>query len=381
MNLVQNTVPSTPSYLGPRHAPAGVAALATLRRDSGAARYQPAGDGAMAAFASALQARGGADGLAVLRGFEQAAAAASAEGLHWLAALAFEQAARHAGESGLVSVHQHYRRQSQEHYRQCEARGRALAPGDSACASVAADAPGRLCSPRMLALAIAHEVNQPLAALALHMGAACRWLRRAEPDVARALDSLAMAESAGRQAGAIVRGMQHLAGGETPDTARVAVDQVVKDALQPLRGRRHEHGIVLEQALGLGALCIEANGVQLGQVVTNLVVNAIEVHARSRLDGPRIIQVASRRIGAHEIEIAVTDNGPGIDPAHRKDVFTSLFSTKPARTCHGRGMGLSICLSIVRAHGGRIWFEPAAPQGACFRLRLPVDAIHQERSA
>lgn len=357
-----------------KHLPPG--ALTALRGHDGAVSGARRGKDshALAAFAGALQARGAADALAVLRGFEQAAAAADADGLHWLAALAFEQAARHAAEYGLASAQHHYRRRSLEHYRQCEARGRAEAPCDTACGA-GTDADQRLCSPRMLALSIAHEVNQPMAALALHMGAACRWLRRAEPDVARALDSLALADTASRQAGAIVRGMQRLASGDALEVARVAVDAAVKEALLPLRRTWQAHGIVLEQELGLGALCIDANGVQLQQLVTNLVVNAVEVHARSGTAGPRLVRVASRRHGADEIEIAVTDNGPGIPPSQRADIFTSLFSTKPARTCRGAGMGLSICLSIVRAHGGRIWFEPAAPHGACFRLRLPVASI------
>lgn len=368
MTLVQNIAPFKHLHPG---------ALAALRCHDGAILrpgQRPAREnGALAAFAGALQARGAADGLAVLRGFEQAAAAADADGLHWLAALAYEQAARHAAECDLVSARDHYRRQSLEHYRQCEARGRFHAPQDTACGGDA-DGAGRLCSPKALALSIAHEVNQPMAALALHMGAACRWLRRAEPDVARALDSLALAETASRQAGAIVRGMQRLAGGDALEVARVAVDGAIGEVLLALRRTWQAHGIVLEQALGLDALCIEANGVQLQQVVTNLIVNAVEVHARHGSAGPRFIRITSRRHGANEIEIAVTDNGPGIPPSQRAAIFTSLFSTKPARTGHGAGMGLSICLSIVRAHGGRIWCEPAEPHGACFRLRLPLDA-------
>lgn len=366
MTLVQNIAPFKHVHPG---------ALAALRCHDGASARpdkRPAREnGALAAFAGALQARGAADQLAVLRGFEQAAAAADADGLHWLAALAFEQAARHAAECGLVSARDHYRRQSLEHYRQCEARGRFQAPHDTACGD-GADGAGRLCSPKALALSIAHEVNQPMAALALHMGAACRWLRRAEPDVARALDSLALAETASRQAGAIVRGMQRLAGGEALEVERVAVDGAIGAALLALRRSWQAHGIVLEQALGLGTLRIEANGVQLQQVVTNLVVNAVEAHARRGSAGPRLVRIASRRHGANEIEITVTDNGPGIPSSQRAAVFTSLFSTKPART--SAGMGLSICLSIVRAHGGRIWCEPAEPHGACFRLRLPLDA-------
>lgn len=368
MNLVQNTVPLIHLH------PGTLAAMRCHDRATvGPGLQRRADSPALAAFADALQARNGADALAVLRGFEQAAAAAEAEQLHWLAALSFEQAARHAADVGLESARQHYHRQSREHYRQCEARGRKQAPQETACGS-GADATSRLCSPKALALSIAHEVNQPMAALALHMGAACRWLRRAEPDIGRALDSLAMAEAANHQASTIVRGMQRLASGDAPELERVPVDEAVGKALHSLRGNRHAHGIVLEQSLALGALCIAANGVQVEQVVTNLVLNAIEAHTRGSVPGARLVHVATRRHGEHEIEIVVSDNGPGIPLARRKDIFTSLVSTKPARTSRAAGMGLSICLSIVRAHGGQLWFEPAKPHGATFRLRLPLDA-------
>lgn len=220
-----------------------------------------------------------------------------------------------------------------------------------------------------LGLSIAHEVNQPLAAISLHAAAALKWLRRATPDVERALISLEQISAAGRQASDIVRSVQQLALRQENDMGKVPVDQAVADALRLLDGLLCRNGIAVELAFGLGDCIIHANRVQLQQVVTNLLVNAIEALAGGEPGGrPRRIRVQTRHYNAYEVEISVTDNGPGIAPRHRDFVFGSMFSTKPNST----GMGLSISLAIVRAHGGNIAYEPAEPHGACFRFRLPV---------
>ena len=363
----------------------GPAAPAALRRHADAVRMLAArygaGHGALPVFADALAARRDGAALAALRGFEDSAAAAGAQDLHWLAALACEQAAGLARDNGLAAACRHYRALALQHYRRWGALGHAGALQEAWCEAADMTPAGAggsfgLCAPKALALSIAHEINQPLAAVTLHAVAARKWLQRAEPDIDRALDSLALIGAAGRQAGDIVRGMQRMATGQAAEMAGVAVDRAVADALRLLRRPLRRHRIALEQAPGLDGVVIAANGIQLQQVVTNLVVNAIEAHAGSGAAGARRIRVSTRRHGDGEIEIAVSDNGPGIAPAQRRHVFTSPFSTKPRRPCHAQGMGLSISLAIVRAHGGHIWFEPAAEQGgsqgACFRLRLPA---------
>lgn len=241
------------------------------------------------------------------------------------------------------------------------------------CASCRAPCPGA--SADRLKLAIAHEVNQPLAAIALHAAAARKWLSRAEPDIDRALESLALIAGAGRQAGDIVRGLQRQADGEGLETARVSVDAAVRAALGTLCWPLRRHGIAIDGVYGLDKVSIDANRVQLQQVVTNLLVNAIEALAAWRhAHAPRIRVETLRRGG--EIEIAVSDNGPGIAPARQAQVVASLAGSAdnrpgkhPEKT---RGLGLAISSAIVRAHGGQLWFEPAAPHGACFRVRMPM---------
>jgi anti-sigma regulatory factor (Ser/Thr protein kinase) len=339
-------------------------------------RCQASG-GALHTLALAACERRRGDSLAALCGFESAAGNAAQLGLHWLAALACEQAAMQADDSGLASAAHHYRRQCLIHYRDWGAPGRVRDLERAWSGSIEVAAPP--CRPEAdgasrLAMSIVHEINQPLAAVCLHAAAAGKWLRRADPDVERALESLALIGSAGRQAADIVCGLQRLAAKLPLDTTAVDVDEAVRDTLLFLRHRLCEHRVEVELALGLAGCTIAANPVQLRQLLTNLVVNAIEAHAAGGQAGKRQIRIETLHQGGHEIELAVSDNGPGIDPRHHARVFTSPFSTKPKTAGNVTGMGLSICLSIVRGHGGHAWFEACEPRGACFRVRLPVGA-------
>jgi signal transduction histidine kinase len=359
-------------------------AMEGIRRHAAALRRLAFGNpsmcNAMATLADAACERRRGNAEAALRGFEAAAAGAIEHGLHWLAALAWEEAALQSGESGFASAARHYQREALASYRQWGALGRIdylqrawnVADGSTSdeLTGHATAGHGAPIAAGEFGLSIAHEVNQPLAAITLHAAAARKWLRRPEPDIERALASLSLISAAGRQAGGIVRSVQRLATHQEIDMGDVRVDEAITEALQLLDRRLNKHAIDVDLALGLGGLVIRANRVQLQQVVTNLVVNAIEAFADDHvLPFQRRIRIDSRIGSDRHIEIAVADNGPGIKPADRDRVFGSLFSTKPGNT----GMGLSISLAIVRAHGGHIEFEPCAPHGTCFRFRLPVD--------
>jgi signal transduction histidine kinase len=363
---------------------AGTAARLDLHRSAlrRLADRLPACAGFAVQCADAAHARYAADPLGALRDFDGAGSGASRHGRHWLASLAWEQAALQAQACGLGAAAQHYRRQALASCEQWGATGRAASlrqawddggaglEAEPSCAQQAErERILRAGSVGELGLSIAHEVNQPLAAISLHAAAARKWLRRAEPNVERALSSLSLISAAGQHAGDIVRSIQRLASREEQDMASVPVDQTIADTLRLLHRPLRKHGIEVELALGLGDCSIHASRVQLQQVLTNLLVNATEALAASGTDAARRIRVESRRHDAHDIEISVTDNGPGIAPQNAGRVFGSLFSTKPNST----GMGLSISLAIVRAHGGQIAYEPCEPHGACFRFRLPVD--------
>lgn len=367
-----------PATLDPLHGhAAALRGMGTLGGDEASASRN------LADLVQAARERRLGDALDALSGFETTATRAGTAGLHWVAALAWEEAASLAGQRGLAVAAGQYRQQALASYRSWGALGRIDAlrrawqqDGSAAACEVA-------CSPTCaapagvvgeLGLSIAHEVNQPLAAITLHAAAAGKWLRRPAPDIERALASLALIGAAGRQAGDIVRNVQRLATCQETEMEDVVVDDAIAQALQLLQWLVQKNGIEIELAPGLAGRTIVANGVQLQQVITNLLVNAIEALAdRGAGSEPRRIRIVSRECDAADlggqVEILVADNGPGIPAAYRERVFGSLFSTKPNNT----GMGLSISQAIVRAHGGQIDVEPCQPQGACFRVRLPAE--------
>ena len=366
--------------LAPSDAPGTDARLAlhcaALRR---LARQLPACACVLVQCADAARARHAGNQLDALRGFEGAATTAAGHGRHGLASLAWEQAAQQAEACGLGAAVLHYRREALASCAQWGAEGRAADLRRAWGLEADADGKGGAERDRILragrvgelGLSIAHEVNQPLAAISLHAAAARKWLRRPQPDIERALSSLSLIGEAGRHAGDIVRSIQRMASCKEQEMGSVAVDHTIADTLRLLHRRLRKHGIEVELALGLGQRAIHASRVQLQQVLTNLLVNAIEALAWGAPGGnARRIHIASRPHGEHEVEIAVADNGPGIAPEHAGRVFGSMFSTKPDST----GMGLSISLAIVRAHGGHIEYEPCEPHGACFRFRLPVQS-------
>lgn len=319
------------------------------------------------------------DKIAALRGFERATASATRRKQHWLASLAAEQAALQASEAGLATAAQHYRRLALGSCVQWGADGRAevlcCAWGETMPARTAPAAPGAPAAWQRsgdcieLGASVEHEVNQPLTAIALHAAAARKYLSRSRPEVERAQASLSMIITAGRQVSDIVRSLRRLATHQDSEFLEVEVDGALDDVLLVLEHRLSRHGIVLGTAFGLGGCTIQANRVQVQQIATNLVLNAVEALVGA---GPhsstRQIQVSTFRCNEDMVEIIVADNGPGIALADRMRVFERLYSTKPGNT----GMGLAISLAIARAHGGTLALDDCEQQGARFRLRLPV---------
>jgi signal transduction histidine kinase len=134
-------------------------------------------------------------------------------------------------------------------------------------------------------------------------------------------------------------------------------------------GEIEKNGVALQRDLAARLPLVHADRVQLQQVILNLITNAVE--AMSGLgEEQRELRVSTHAAEAEGILVAVRDSGPGLDPANFNRVFDSFYSTKPG----GLGIGLSICRSIVEAHGGRLWFEAGKPSGAIFAFTLPADA-------
>ncbi|MVW62411.1 hypothetical protein GPY61_20990 [Massilia sp. NEAU-DD11] len=358
------------------HVPGATAALRVHRRALQAwARRASDVAGAMALLALAVEQDAVGAGRA-LTAYERAAAQAQSAGQAWIAALAWEGAAGLCARNGLAGALPGYRKLALNAWRDWGAHGRVrdlMQAWDATPAAPDHDQQTRAARAGTvgeLGITIAHEVNQPLAAILLHAAAARRWLRRGQPDTTRALEALEQITACGRQAGDIVRSVRGLARREGEAASMFALDTAVGEVAQLLRALMVRQNVQLETRLLLPERQIHASRAQIQQVLINLLLNAIEALACVS-DRPRRIVLESVPAGPALVELRVRDNGPGIAPADRERIFDALYSTKP----HGTGVGLSISRAIVEAHGGRIEYTAAEPHGALFRVVLPVRSI------
>ena len=220
-----------------------------------------------------------------------------------------------------------------------------------------------------LTASIAHEVNQPLAAIVAQSEAALRFLDRDDPDLDEARDSLSSIMGDGMRAGEVIRGLRALAKKSGPQLTRLDLDDVIRQVLALARGELRRHDVVLHTELASGEWPVLGDRVQLQQVLLNLIVNGVEA-MRGVRERMRELTVSSTFAEQTRILVSVKDTGPGIDPAVAERMFQPFFTTKP----DGLGMGLAICRSIVEAHGGRLWVSPREPHGAdvCFTVPLWV---------
>jgi PAS domain S-box-containing protein len=225
----------------------------------------------------------------------------------------------------------------------------------------------RLTTLGQLAASIAHEVNQPLAAIVADANASLNWLAAAKPELERVRETLAAIATDGHRAADVIQRIRQLATKTEPRKARLNVDELVRDVVALVRAEvaRYDVALTLESASPLPSVI--GDRVQLQQVVLNLVMNAIEAMAPVT-DRPRKLVIRSERHDDDVVRVAVHDTGVGIRASDLDRMFSAFFTTKPS----GMGMGLSISRSIIEAHGGRLWAAPSEPHGAIFQFSLPV---------
>jgi PAS domain S-box-containing protein len=218
-----------------------------------------------------------------------------------------------------------------------------------------------------LAASIAHEVNQPLAAIVADANACLNWLAGTNPRLDMVHGALAAIVRDGHRAADVVQRIRQLAAKAVPPKAAVDLNDVVREVIPLVRATllRHEVSLAVELASELPRVL--GDRVQLQQVILNLVMNGTEAMAGVE-DRLRELTIRSQPHDGEHVTLAVHDTGVGIDPNHLDRLFNAFFTTKPG----GMGMGLSISRSIVEAHGGRLWATPNAPHGATFHLSLPV---------
>jgi PAS domain S-box-containing protein len=224
----------------------------------------------------------------------------------------------------------------------------------------------RLTTMGELAASLAHEINQPLAAMVTNGSAGLRWLNQGQPDLDEARAALSRIVRDGARAGDVIRGLRALAKRSGPELAKLDINDTILEVLALTRSEMQRHGVVLHTDLFSGDRPVFADRVQLQQVLMNLILNGIEA-MRAVTGHERVLAISSEPAGPDGALVAVADTGPGLDPASADRIFEPFFTTKP----QGMGMGLSISRSIITAHGGKLWASPGVPCGAVFRFTLP----------
>lgn len=217
-----------------------------------------------------------------------------------------------------------------------------------------------------LTASIAHELKQPLAAARINANAALRFLDRTPPDLAEVRKALACIVSNTDRASDVVGGIRALIQKAPPRTDRVDLNEAILEVVALTHSEALKNGVTVRTELAPRLPRIQGDRVQLQQVMLNLIVNAIQAMSGAR-EGRRELQIRTETVEPDGVRIGVRDTGPGLSPEHLPHVFDPFYTTKP----DGMGMGLSICRSIIDAHGGRLWATGCEPQGALFQFVIP----------
>ena len=226
----------------------------------------------------------------------------------------------------------------------------------------------RVATMGQLSASIAHEVNQPLAALLTNAETAVRWLSRQPPNLEKAKPLIDRIIGDGRRAAGIVSRIRDFSKKAPTRMEDVGPNEAILEIMELTRVATSKHGVSVKMRLSDGLPQVLGDRIQLQQVILNLIMNAIEAMSEVS-DRPRELQISTSDSGAGGVLVAVKDSGPGLPPAAElARIFEPFYTTKSS----GLGMGLSISRSIVEAHGGRLWGTPNQPRGAAFCIMLPV---------
>jgi signal transduction histidine kinase len=224
-----------------------------------------------------------------------------------------------------------------------------------------------------LAASIAHEVNQPLSGVVSNGSACLRWLAGDVPNVEEAREAARRIVRDGKRAGEVIARIRALTKRAATPREKLDLNETIREVLALVGDEAKRMGVVIRTPLADDLSPISGDRVQLQQVMLNLVMNAIE--AMSSVDErSRELVITTRNVDVEQVQVTVKDSGPGIDPNTLDKIFDPFYTTKP----HGMGMGLSICRSILQAHGGRLWAAAKDGPGTIFHFSLPK--YHGEES-
>jgi signal transduction histidine kinase len=225
-----------------------------------------------------------------------------------------------------------------------------------------------------MAASIAHEINQPLAAIVANGNAALRWLANTTPDLDEARAALKRIVNDGHRASEVIGSIRAMFKKDSQEKASLDVNQLIREVLVLVHAELQSQRVSVHTELMEDLPQVLADRVQLQQVIMNLTMNAVEAMG-SITNRARVLRVKSEVDESHDVLMTVEDSGTGIDPKDINRIFDAFFTTK----YHGLGMGLSICRSIIEAHNGRLWASPGVHHGSVFHLALPTGERGAER--
>ena len=225
----------------------------------------------------------------------------------------------------------------------------------------------RIATMGQLTASIAHEVNHPIGAMLMNAGTALRWLDASPPKLESARQSIGRITADGKRAAEVIGRIRDLVKKAPARKEGLEINEVILEVIALTRNEMSNEGVAVQTKLTDGLPSIWGDRVQLQQVVLNLIMNAIEAMSEV-IEGPRELLISTCKAETDGVLIAVSDSGPGLPKPNPESVFEAFYTTKAS----GLGMGLSICRSIIEAHGGRLSATPNEPRGAVFCVMLPI---------
>jgi PAS domain S-box-containing protein len=219
-----------------------------------------------------------------------------------------------------------------------------------------------------LTASIAHEVNQPLAAVVTNASASLRWLASQPPNLEEASQALVRIIKEGHRAGEVIARIRALARKAPPQKNWLDISKTILEVLALTRSQVQKNRIALETRLATDLPLILGDRIQLQQVLLNLILNAVEAMSGAS-ESPRQLLVSANKDETKGVLVAVCDSGPELEAASLEKLFEAFYTTK----ADGLGMGLSISRSIIEAHGGRLWATANDSRGATFQFTLPTN--------
>jgi signal transduction histidine kinase len=213
---------------------------------------------------------------------------------------------------------------------------------------------------------IAHELSQPLAFIAAHGRASLRWLDQPSPEVDQVRIQVEAMVNSAHRAGQIIQRLRGLSRRATGGKCLLLVNDVIHDVVPLIAAEMRSNGVTLRLDLTRELPLVLGDRVQLQQVHLNLLLNGMRAMREVRTGRRKLLTIGSRHVRGQAV-VEVKDNGTGLDPAYVERLFEPFFTTRS----DGIGIGLSVCQSIVEAHGGRIWAARNRGPGATFKFTLP----------